>query len=162
MINFVRMEFVYTYNTIHNFAKKITPLLKYKLVFLEGELGSGKTTLIKQFCKELGFKNQVTSPTFPLLNIYKNNEKNIYHADLYRLNNIDEINELGFYEVMESNNWFFVDKGNGVTEVTFDIDFEIKNKFLNSLMIISFQFGLEKIADAFQKRAEKLFSSSKN
>ena len=109
MINFVRMEFVYTYNTIHNFAKKITPLLKYKLVFLEGELGSGKTTLIKQFCKELGFKNQVTSPTFPLLNIYKNNEKNIYHADLYRLKNIDEINELGFYELMESNNWFFVE-----------------------------------------------------
>ena len=109
MINFVDMEFVYTYNTIHNFAKKITPLLKYKLVFLEGELGSGKTTLIKQFCKELGFKNQVTSPTFPLLNIYKNNQKNIYHADLYRLKNIDEINELGFYEVMESNNWFFVE-----------------------------------------------------
>ena len=109
MINFVRMEFVYTYNTIHNFAKKITPLLKYKLVFLEGELGSGKTTLIKQFCKELGFKNQVTSPTFPLLNIYKNNEKKIYHADLYRLKNIDEINELGFYELVESNNWFFVE-----------------------------------------------------
>ena len=109
MINFVRMEFVYTYNTIHNFAKKITPLLRYKLVFLEGELGSGKTTLIKQFCKELGFKNQVTSPTFPLLNIYKNNEKNIYHADLYRLKNIDEINELGFYELVESNNWFFVE-----------------------------------------------------
>ena len=103
------MEFVYTYNTIHNFAKKITPLLKYKLVFLEGELGSGKTTLIKQFCKELGFKNQVTSPTFPLLNIYKNNQKNIYHADLYRLKNIDEINELGFYELVESNNWFFVE-----------------------------------------------------
>ena len=109
MINFVHMEFAYSYNTIDNFAKKITPLLKYKLVFLEGELGSGKTTLIKQFCKELGFKNQVTSPTFPLLNIYKNNEKNIYHADLYRLKNIDEINELGFYEIMENNNWFFVE-----------------------------------------------------
>ena len=109
MINFVHMEFVYSYNTIDNFAKKIIPLLKYKLVFLEGELGSGKTTLIKQFCKELGFKNQVTSPTFPLLNIYKNNEKKIYHADLYRLKNIDEINELGFFEVMESSNWFFVE-----------------------------------------------------
>ena len=61
-----------------------------------------------------------------------------------------------------SNNWKFVDKENGITEITFDIDFEIKNKFLNSLMVVSFQFGLEKIADAFQKRAEKLFSSSKN
>ncbi len=109
MINFVSMEFLYSHKTIHNFAKKITPLLKYKLVFVEGELGSGKTTLIKQFCKELGFKNQVTSPTFPLLNIYKNNEKNIYHADLYRLKKIEEINELGFYEIMESNDWFFIE-----------------------------------------------------
>ena len=61
-----------------------------------------------------------------------------------------------------SNNWTFADKENGITEVTFDIDFEIKNKFLNSLMVVSFQFGLEKIADAFQKRAEELFRNSKN
>ena len=53
------------------------------------------------------------------------------------------------------NNWKFVENGN-LTEVYFDIDFEIKNKFLNILMTKSFQFGLEKIADAFQKRAESL------
>ena len=50
----------------------------------------------------------------------------------------------------------FNDKKNGITEITFDIDFEIKNKFLNILMTKSFQYGLEKIADAFQKRAENL------
>ena len=61
-----------------------------------------------------------------------------------------------------TNHWTFSDKNNGITEVTFDIDFEIKNKFLNSLMVISFQLGLEKIADAFQKRAEELFDNSKN
>ena len=61
-----------------------------------------------------------------------------------------------------TNNWTFTDKNNGITEITFDIDFEIKNKFLNSLMVVSFQFGLEKIADAFQKRAEELFDNSKN
>ena len=55
-----------------------------------------------------------------------------------------------------TNNWTFTDKNNGITEITFDIDFEIKNKFLNSLMVVSFQFGLEKIADAFQKRAESI------
>ena len=60
------------------------------------------------------------------------------------------------------NNWTFTDKQNGITEITFDIDFEIKNKFLNSLMIVSFQFGLEKIADAFQKRADELFNSPKH
>ena len=58
------------------------------------------------------------------------------------------------------NNWNFIEKGNSTngyeTEVFFDIDFEIENKFLNILMTKSFQFGLEKIADAFQKRAENL------
>ena len=51
------------------------------------------------------------------------------------------------------NNWKFVENNN-MTEVHFDVDFEIKNKFLNLLMEKSFEFGLNKIADAFQKRAE--------
>ena len=51
------------------------------------------------------------------------------------------------------NNWKFVENNN-MTEVYFDVDFEIKNKFLNLLMEKSFEFGLNKIADAFQKRAE--------
>ena len=58
------------------------------------------------------------------------------------------------------NNWKFIEKANDSngykTEVFFDIDFEVKNKFLNILMTKSFQYGLEKIADAFQKRAENL------
>jgi coenzyme Q-binding protein COQ10 len=54
------------------------------------------------------------------------------------------------------NNWSF-DETNGGTEISFDIDFEIENKFLNILMTKSFQYGLDKIADAFQKRAEDLY-----
>ena len=54
------------------------------------------------------------------------------------------------------NTWYFNDHKNG-TEISFDIDFEIENKFLNIVMTKSFQFGLDKIADAFQKRAESLF-----
>ena len=53
------------------------------------------------------------------------------------------------------NNWKFTQKEN-FTEVQFDVDFEIKNKFLNMIMTKSFQYGLNKIADAFQKRAENL------
>ena len=53
------------------------------------------------------------------------------------------------------NNWKFLQKEN-YTEVQFDVDFEIKNKFLNMIMTKSFQFGLNKIADAFQKKAESL------
>ena len=57
------------------------------------------------------------------------------------------------------NKWYFKEEIN-VTEVSFDIDFELKNHFLNIIMTKSFQFGLDKIADAFQKRAEELFGKA--
>ena len=59
------------------------------------------------------------------------------------------------------NTWHFKEHENG-TEIFFHIDFEIENKFLNIVMTKSFQFGLDKIADAFQKRAENLFGKSNN
>ena len=54
------------------------------------------------------------------------------------------------------NKWVFLEKDN-FTEISFDIDFEIENKFLNIVMSKSFQYGLDKIADSFQKRASDLF-----
>ena len=54
------------------------------------------------------------------------------------------------------NKWVFLEK-DGFTEISFDIDFEIENKFLNIVMNKSFQYGLDKIADSFQKRANDLF-----
>ena len=90
----------------------------------------------------------------PFKDTYKSDVKFDKNKDTIFVKNIEgPLNHL-------SNNWTFADKKNGITEITFDIDFEIKNKFLNSLMVVSFQFGLEKIADAFQKRAEELFGSS--
>ena len=56
------------------------------------------------------------------------------------------------------NNWKFIESDKG-TEILFDIDFEIENKFLNLVMTKSFQYGLNKIADAFQKRAKDLYQS---
>ena len=57
------------------------------------------------------------------------------------------------------NTWYFKEKNN-MTEVFFEVDFELKNKFLNLVMTKSFQFALDKIAEAFQKRAEKLFKKT--
>jgi|TARA_B100000809_G_scaffold36092_1_gene31667 coenzyme Q-binding protein COQ10 len=57
------------------------------------------------------------------------------------------------------NNWRFKEENN-ITEVSFEVDFELKNEFLNIVMTKSFQFGLNKIADAFQKRAEHLFKKA--
>ncbi len=98
------------------------------------------------------------------LTIGKGPFKDTYKSDVAFNKKTDSINVKNIEGPLNhlTNNWTFSDKNNGITEVTFDIDFEIKNKFLNSLMVVSFQFGLEKIADAFQKRAEELFGHSKN
>ena len=91
------------------------------------------------------------------LTIGKGPFKDTFKSDVKFNKNNDHIHVVnidGPLNYME-NNWKFVENGN-FTEVFFDIDFEIKNKFLNILMTKSFQYGLEKIADSFQKRAESL------
>ena len=85
----------------------------------------------------------------PFIDTYKSDVKFNKKDDTIFVTNID--GPLNYLE----NNWKFVEQGM-LTEVIFDVNFEIKNKFLNILMTKSFQFGLEKIADAFQKRAESL------
>ena len=85
----------------------------------------------------------------PFVDTYKSDVKFNKKDDTIFVTNID--GPLNYLE----NNWKFQEQGD-LTEVTFDVDFEIKNKFLNILMTKSFQYGLEKIADAFQKRAETL------
>ena len=85
----------------------------------------------------------------PFIDTYKSDVRYDKKNDSIHVTNID-----GPLKHLE-NNWKFVQKDN-LTEVQFDVDFEIKNKFLNLIMEKSFQFGLNKIADAFQKRAENL------
>ena len=59
------------------------------------------------------------------------------------------------------NTWHFKEENN-VTEISFEVDFELKNEFLNIVMTKSFQFALDKIAESFQKRAEDLFKKTQN
>ena len=89
----------------------------------------------------------------PFKDTYKSDVKFNKKDSLIKVTNIGgPLNHL-------ENTWHFKEQENG-TEISFDIDFEIENKFLNIVMTKSFQFGLDKIADAFQKRAEELFSNS--
>ena len=85
----------------------------------------------------------------PFIDTYKSDVRYDKKNDSIHVTNID-----GPLKHLE-NNWKFEEKNN-LTEVKFDVDFEIKNKFLNLIMEKSFQFGLNKIADAFQKRAEEI------
>ena len=85
----------------------------------------------------------------PFVDTYKSDVRYNKHDDTIHVTNIG-----GPLKHLE-NNWKFIQKEN-YTEVQFDVDFEIKNKFLSLIMEKSFQFGLNKIADAFQKKAESL------
>ena len=83
----------------------------------------------------------------PFIDTYKSDVRFNKKDDTINVTNLD-----GPLKHLQ-NNWKFIENNN-ITEVYFDVDFEIKNKFLNLLMEKSFEFGLNKIADAFQKRAE--------
>jgi coenzyme Q-binding protein COQ10 len=93
------------------------------------------------------------------LTIGKGPFKDTYKSDV-RFNKKDnsiKVTNIGGPLNRLENTWNFSDHHSG-TEISFDIDFEIENKFLNTVMSKSFQFGLDKIADAFQKRANDLFN----
>ena len=89
----------------------------------------------------------------PFKDTYKSDVKFNKKDDFIYVTNLD-----GPLKHLE-NKWYFKQE-NKITEVSFEIDFELKNDFLNIVMTKSFQFGIDKIADAFQKRAEKLFSKT--
>ena len=95
------------------------------------------------------------------LTIGKGPFKDTYKSDIKFNRKEDSIyvtNREGPLKHLE-NNWRFKEENN-ITEVSFEVDFELKNEFMNIVMTKSFQFGLNKIADAFQKRAEHLFKKA--
>ena len=89
----------------------------------------------------------------PFKDTYKSDVKFNKKEDSIYVTNLD-----GPLKYLE-NKWKFRED-NKITEVLFEVDFELKNRFLNIVMTKSFQFGLDKIADAFQKRAEDLFNKT--
>ncbi|MEI6595001.1 MAG: tRNA (adenosine(37)-N6)-threonylcarbamoyltransferase complex ATPase subunit type 1 TsaE [Bacteroidota bacterium] len=71
----------------------------------EGKIGEGKTTLIKAICNTLGVIDEVSSPTFSLVNEYKTKDgKTIYHFDFYMIKNIEEVYDIGYEDYFFSGN----------------------------------------------------------
>ncbi len=78
---------------------------KQKVFTFSGDLGAGKTTLIKEICNQLEVLDTVSSPTFGLVNVYHTKaEEDLYHFDCYRLNDVAEVYDIGFEEYMDSGN----------------------------------------------------------
>lgn len=98
-------------NQLPHIAKSILDnCVNHKIFAIYGEMGAGKTTLIKELCSCLNSSNIVSSPTFTIINEYEDDKGNpIYHFDLYRLNNIQEAIHIGTEDYLFSNNYCFIE-----------------------------------------------------
>ena len=109
----LNMNIDYNLNEVHQVAQKVTNEINSNIILVSGEVGAGKTTLIKEILKILKVNDNVNSPTFSIINEYlSEDKKTIYHIDLYRIKNIDELHSIGFFEYLESNNLCFIEWGN--------------------------------------------------
>jgi len=91
-------------------AQKVIDFAQNEKIWLfEGTMGAGKTTLIKAICKLLGVKENVSSPTFSIINEYESEKGKIYHFDFYRLQDYKEALAIGTDDYLESGNWCFIE-----------------------------------------------------
>ena len=120
------MEIKYKLNQLEETSLKVTQNFNHKIILISGEMGAGKTTLIKQILIGLNVIDNISSPTFSIINEYTTKSKDlVYHMDLYRINKIEELEEIGFFEYLESGNLCFIEWG----EIVENIIGEDYNKF---------------------------------
>ena len=104
------MNIVFSLDQIKETAEQILASNPKKIILFNGEMGVGKTTLIKQLCKSLGVQDATGSPTFSLVNEYYTSDNQIvYHFDFYRLNKETEALDMGVDDYLYSGNWCFIE-----------------------------------------------------
>ncbi len=93
---------IFTLKDLPEIAKKLAKKLKNcQIITFKGPLGAGKTTQIKELLKDFGVKEEIISPTFMYMNLYKNdNNEHFYHFDLYRIKTVDDFLMAGFDEYL--------------------------------------------------------------
>lgn len=95
---------------LDSICEKLIEQFNHKVVLFYGEMGNGKTTLIKQLCKKLGVTESTSSPTFSIVNEYKTTDnKTIYHFDFYRIKDESEVLDFGYEEYLYSGNFCFIE-----------------------------------------------------
>ncbi|WP_245584995.1 tRNA (adenosine(37)-N6)-threonylcarbamoyltransferase complex ATPase subunit type 1 TsaE [Psychroserpens burtonensis] len=103
------LELEYHIEDIEVVAKQILDHISSRTILFYGDMGAGKTTLIKSLVKLLGSDDDVSSPTFSIVNEYNIKDKSIYHFDLYRINDEEEALNFGFEDYLYTANWLFIE-----------------------------------------------------
>ncbi len=109
------MKQQYNLQELPEIAKNILKTINGRVVLFNGEMGAGKTTLIKELVKQLGADDVASSPTFSLVNEYQTKSgQTIYHFDFYRINSEEEAYDIGIEDYFNSNAWCFIEWGEKV------------------------------------------------
>lgn len=103
------MEITFDISEIDKVAEKILEETKSKCLLVYGEMGAGKTTLIKAIIKKMGTIDTISSPTFSIVNEYATEKGIVYHFDFYRLKDEKEAFEIGIPEYLENPTWKFIE-----------------------------------------------------
>lgn len=103
------MTIQYNIEQVETVAKQVLEAATSKIILFEGDMGVGKTTLIKTLVGLLGSEDLVSSPTFSLVNEYKGINDNIYHFDLYRVNDEEELYNFGIETYIYSDDYVLVE-----------------------------------------------------
>jgi tRNA threonylcarbamoyladenosine biosynthesis protein TsaE len=109
--------FVFRLAELPQLAAQLLPLLAQRpKVFLKGQMGAGKTTLVRAICQALGSQDEISSPTFPIIQQYRAGESAIFHVDLYRLNRAQEAIDIGMEDILYDSKAFVFVEWYGLVE----------------------------------------------
>ncbi|MDT0554886.1 tRNA (adenosine(37)-N6)-threonylcarbamoyltransferase complex ATPase subunit type 1 TsaE [Patiriisocius hiemis] len=103
------MERTFNLNTINEVVSELLQLKETRVWLFKGEMGVGKTTLIKELAKQLGVKDTLSSPTFSIVNEYQTSTEKIFHFDFYRIKSEDEAMDMGVEEYFYSGHFNFIE-----------------------------------------------------
>lgn len=103
------MNLNYSLNEIDGVAEKIIATVASKTLLFYGEMGVGKTTLIKALAKSIGVFTPVSSPTFSIVNEYEGRDCLVYHFDFYRIEDEHEVYDIGIEDYFAADAWKFIE-----------------------------------------------------